>query len=111
MNGFGELVKHGIIHRDLKPENILFKGEILKIADFGFAKHSENNCFLNSIVGTPAYMAPQVLSKQQYTFKCDIWSLGVIVYEMLFGKNPWNIKEKNVHEFRKEVLTKKVTFP
>jgi len=40
LNGFGELVKNGVIHRDLKPENILLRDEVLKIADFGFAKHS-----------------------------------------------------------------------
>lgn len=61
LNGFGELVKNGVIHRDLKPENILIKGDVLKIADFGFAKHTENNSFLKTIVGTPAYMAPQIL--------------------------------------------------
>lgn len=56
------MAKIGIIHRDLKPENILIKDDILKIADFGFAKHSENNTFLQTIVGTPAYMAPQILN-------------------------------------------------
>ena len=64
LNGFGELVKNGITHRDLKPENILIKDEILKLADFGFAKHSENNSFLQTIVGTPAYMAPQILNEE-----------------------------------------------
>jgi serine/threonine protein kinase len=61
VNGFGELVKNGVIHRDLKPENILIKDDILKIADFGFAKQSENNAYLKTLVGTPAYMAPQIL--------------------------------------------------
>jgi serine/threonine protein kinase len=74
------MTKIGITHRDLKPENILIKDDILKIADFGFAKHSENNTFLKTIVGTPAYMAPQILNHEKYTFKCDIWSLGVMTY-------------------------------
>ena len=92
LNGFGELVKNGITHRDLKPENILIKDEILKLADFGFAKHSENNSFLQTIVGTPAYMAPQILNEERYTYKCDIWSLGVMTYEMVIGQIPWDFK-------------------
>jgi serine/threonine protein kinase len=91
LNGFGELVKNGVIHRDLKPENILIKDDTLKIADFGFAKLSENNSYLKTLVGTPAYMAPQILLEQKYTYKCDIWSLGVIAYEMMVGKIPWII--------------------
>ena len=85
LNGCGELFKSGIIHRDLKPANILIKDEILKIADFGLAKHCEINAFLKTRVGTLGYMAPQILNKELYTYKCDIWSLGVIVYEMVVG--------------------------
>lgn len=62
LSGFGELVKNGITHRDLKPENILVKDDVLKIADFGFAKHSSNESFLKTLVGTPSYMAPQILN-------------------------------------------------
>lgn len=61
LNGFGELVLNGVTHRDLKPENILIKDNVLKIADFGFAKFSEGNNFLNTPLGTLVYMAPQIL--------------------------------------------------
>jgi serine/threonine protein kinase len=57
------LVKNGVIHRDLKPENIMIKDDILKIADFGFSKLSESKAFMMTIVGTPAYMAPQILAE------------------------------------------------
>jgi serine/threonine protein kinase len=80
LNGFGELVKKGVIHRDLKPENILIKQDIIKIADFGLAKLSQNNSFQKTFVGTMGYMPPQILLGQKYTYKCDIWSLGVITY-------------------------------
>lgn len=96
LNGFGELVLNGIIHRDLKPENILMKNDVIKIADFGFAKQTANGSLMNSIVGTPAYMAPQILSEQQYSYKCDIWALGVIMYELVVGRIPWTFKEKNL---------------
>ena len=81
--GFSQLIDKGIIHRDLKPANILVnsKGEF-KLADFGFAKfvdHFESK-LLYSIVGTPLYMAPQILKKTKYTTKCDIWSIGFIYY-------------------------------
>lgn len=94
-------MKNGVIHRDLKPENILLRDDVLKIADFGFAKHSENNSFLRTIVGTPAYMAPQILNEEKYTYKCDIWSLGVITYEMMVGKIPWIFTEKSLEAIKK----------
>lgn len=47
------------------------------------------NTFLKSIVGTPLYMSPQLLQKQKYTNKSDLWSVGLIFYEMLHGKTPW----------------------
>lgn len=71
----------------------MIKDNILKIADFGFAKLADSNCFLKTLVGTPAYMAPQILLEQKYTYKCDIWSLGVITYEMMVGKLPWTFLE------------------
>lgn len=90
--GFQELAAKGIIHRDLKPANILVnsQGEF-KLADFGFAKyvdHFDSN-MLQSCVGTPLYMAPQLLKKGKYSTKCDIWSVGFIFYEMLVGNLPW----------------------
>ncbi|CAK60875.1 unnamed protein product (macronuclear) [Paramecium tetraurelia] len=92
VEGFKELQKHSIIHRDLKPANILINNGIFKIADFGFAKivnnYSSTN-MLKSLVGSPYYMAPQLLGYQQYCFKCDIWSLAVIYFEMVFGNLPW----------------------
>mgnify|MGYP000409806164 CR=1 FL=1 len=60
---FTVLYKSNILHRDLKPSNILFKNGIIKIADFGFAKTSNNESFLKTLVGTPSYMAPQILNE------------------------------------------------
>jgi serine/threonine protein kinase len=112
LNGFGELVMNGVIHRDLKPDNILLCGGMLKIGDFGFAKNlNSTSSLLKTLVGTPAYMAPQILKEERYNYKCDIWSLGVIVYEMVVGKIPWQFTQNNLECFRKEILTRQVTIP
>jgi calcium-dependent protein kinase len=81
-----------IVHRDLKPENILFVSEkswTLKICDFGLSRFydGENN-FMNTRLGTAFYLAPEVLRKK-YSSKCDIWSVGVILYIMLCGYPPF----------------------
>ena len=90
MEGIKYLNNQNIIHRDLKPANILIKGTECKISDFGFAKSIEHEqSILKSIVGTPLYMSPQLLMKQKYNNKSDLWSVGLIFYEMLHGKTPW----------------------
>jgi len=83
----------------LKLANILtHKGEV-KIADLGYSKLVENlkKDFLLSRVGTMLYMSPQILEAQSYTNKTDVWSLGIMFYQMLFGHNPWNIRINNVN--------------
>ena len=91
MKGFEYLCKKDIMHRDLKPANILIKDGQLKISDFGFARNLDNgdSTVLKSIVGTPLYMSPQILNHQVYTNKSDLWSVGLIYYELLHGHTPW----------------------
>lgn len=63
-----------------------------KISDFGFSKVVDAGMeeqVMESIVGSPMYMAPQILSNENYSSKADIWSLGMIFYEILYGKTPW----------------------
>lgn len=83
----------GIVHRDLKPENILYESmsdeSDLKIIDFGLSKKfSLEFEELHSIVGSPYYVAPEVL-QGNYNSKCDIWSLGVLMYVLLCGTPPF----------------------
>ncbi|CAD8143935.1 unnamed protein product [Paramecium pentaurelia] len=108
-NGLKEIVNNNFIHRDLKPANILIHDGQCKIADFGFSRPLPLECIMESLVGTPLYMAPQILTKQQYTSKCDVWSLGLIFYEMLFGTLPW--MATNYMELIYRINNCKLTFP
>jgi len=67
----------------------------LKLADFGFAKNVGSVGQLNkSLVGTPMYMAPQVLKMEKYSTKCDIWAIGLVFYEILFAEVPWHARSE-----------------
>lgn len=85
-----------ILYRDLKPENILIDAEgHVKLIDFGFAKQMSNfqkdRAYTNC--GTPGYVAPEVLTGQGYNYKADIWSLGILICEMIGGFTPFSAKE------------------
>lgn len=80
-----------VIHRDMKPQNILVGAHgRVKLCDFGFARAmSSNTVVLTSIKGTPLYMAPELVKEQPYDLTVDLWSLGVILYELLVGHPPF----------------------
>ena len=87
-----------VCHRDLKLENLLLyrkdsRGQI-KVSDFGLSKVSSENSILETFVGTPVYMAPEIISSyktgKSYSLKSDCWSLGVILYTLLSAKQPFN---------------------
>ena len=81
-----------IVHRDLKLGNIFLTGKMeLKLGDFGLAKKlSFRDEKISEMVGTPAYMAPEILENKGYSLEVDIWSLGVIMYYLIIGKLPFN---------------------
>ncbi|CAD8177761.1 unnamed protein product [Paramecium octaurelia] len=90
--GYKYLQDLNIIHRDLKPENLLIKYEggrkIVKIIDFGVSKIQQPSNLAKTVAGTPIYSAPEVLEStgKGYTNKCDIYSLGTMLYQFVFGQ-------------------------
>ena len=91
-SGLEYLHKREIIHRDLKPENLLYTGSgELKITDFGLAEAIKSAKFSTDdfTMGTPGYLAPEVLKGDLYDTEVDLWSLGVIVYILLCGFPPF----------------------
>ncbi|EEA06411.1 protein kinase domain-containing protein [Cryptosporidium muris RN66] len=99
------------MHRDLKPENLLFadssSNSLLKVIDWGFAAKCPKSHKFTSIVGTPYYVAPEVLSGS-YSKLCDLWSAGVILYILLCGYPPFHGKDNT--EILKRVKTGKYSF-
>lgn len=77
--------KKNIIHRDIKPENILIHNGKIVLADFGFCQEIQPNKKYYKRIGSPLYMAPEMLNSLAYNNKADLYSLGVALYEMLFG--------------------------
>lgn len=95
--GLGFLHAHHIVHRDLKPQNLLLVrdaahgGYVIKIADFGFARllGTTEQSMAATMCGSPLYMAPEVLRGDAYDDRADLWSVGVILFELLNGAAPF----------------------
>ncbi|XP_037357996.1 serine/threonine-protein kinase ULK3 isoform X2 [Talpa occidentalis] len=86
------LHERNISHLDLKPQNILLSSlekPHLKLADFGFAQHMSPWDEKHVLRGSPLYMAPEMVCRRQYDARVDLWSVGVILYEALFGQPPF----------------------
>lgn len=108
-NGLKYLLSKNIIHRDLKPQNILIdRFYNIKLSDFGFARYYEEDTLLKTLCGTPLYMAPEIINYKDYDDKADLWSIGVILYEMLYGRRPF--KAKNIHTLVKNINSDPITF-
>lgn len=101
--------ERNIIYRDLKPENIMIDDEgYPKLIDFGLAKIIEGRTY--SLVGTPHYMAPEVIIGKGYGLQADLWCLGVIIFEFICGCMPFGDEEEDPLEIYKKILTDRLIF-
>ena len=97
------LHKKKILHRDIKPSNIMInhKGYI-KLIDFGTSKII--NDYTSTVIGTPHYMSPEILSGRGYSFSCDYWSVGIVSYEIFYKKFPFGNDAKDVMDIYHDIM-------
>ena len=107
------LHKNKFLYRDLTPENILIKENgYVTLLDFSYAKRFEennNNLYTNTLIGKPNYIPPEMILNKPYNQSCDFWALGIILYELLCGFDPYRNKDPIM--IYQNILEEKKTFP
>lgn len=101
VNGLIYLREHNVIHRDLKLGNLFIDDQMqIQIGDFGLcAKLKERHQRRKSLLGTPNYLAPEVLDEERWNghgFEVDVWGIGICIYMMLIGKLPFDAQDTKV---------------
>lgn len=105
---FEYLHSKDIVYRDLKPENLLISANgYLKLTDFGFAKQLEGRTY--TLCGTPEYLAPEILLQKGHSKPVDWWCLGILIYEMIVGIDPFSDDEPMA--VYQNILRGKIKFP
>jgi aurora kinase, other len=105
--GLAYLHANHIIHRDIKPENILVSVDSIKIADFGWAVVARSR--RNTFCGTLDYLSPEMLRGELHDAKVDIWALGILAFELITGKTPF--EENSYTGTLARIVEESIAFP
>ena len=104
------LQKKQIVYRDFKPNNIMIDSTgYLKVIDFGAAKQIKD--YTSTIIGTPRYIAPEILIGKGYSFSCDYWSIGVVAYEIFYESFPFGTEASEIMEIYNDIMYSNHRFP
>lgn len=99
-----------MIHRDVKLENVMLDDDLnVKLIDFGFSKELQEETHRGTACGSPAYVAPEIVKREDYGFPADVWAAGVVLYIMAVGKFPFS--DVSVPGLLKKIVTEDLTFP
>ena len=111
VNAIYFLHKNDLIHRDIKPENILLFEDCVKLCDFGWCARLDG-CNRGTFCGTAEYMSPEMVNKEEYSKDIDIWSLGILLYEMIHGHSPFkpNKAKFNINDIIDNIKIKDLKF-
>ena len=111
VNAIYFLHKNDLIHRDIKPENILLFEDCVKLCDFGWCARLDGGN-RGTFCGTAEYMSPEMVNKEEYSKDIDIWSLGILLYEMIHGHSPFkpNKVKFNINDIIDNIKIKDLKF-
>ena len=111
VNAIYFLHKNDLIHRDIKPENILLFEDCVKLCDFGWCARLDGGN-RGTFCGTAEYMSPEMVNKEEYSKDIDIWSLGILLYEMIHGHSPFkpNKAKFNINDIIDNIKIKDLKF-
>jgi serine/threonine protein kinase len=99
-----------IIHRDIKPENVLLnEGIIAKLTDFGWSNYIQEDKERKTVCGTPIYLAPEIIKEQGHDKRVDIWCIGVLLFELITKKVPF--QGKDLETLKSNILHLKISWP
>ena len=111
VNAIYFLHKNDLIHRDIKPENILLFEDCVKLCDFGWCTRLDGGN-RGTFCGTAEYMSPEMVNKEEYSKDIDIWSLGILLYEMIHGHSPFkpNKTKYNINDIMDNIKIQNLKF-
>ena len=99
-----------IIHRDIKPENVLLgSGMQAKLTDFGWSNYMQGEYKRTTVCGTPIYLAPEMINNTGHDEKVDIWCIGVLLFELMTGVQPW--KGHDVNTVKMNIINLRINWP